>query len=65
MIGVGKFVRCLDRKYHTACLKCVVCRSVLGPEDDIFNKGGDPACSQLWQIQRLKTNQQRTREKFT
>jgi hypothetical protein len=45
MIGVGKFVRCLDRKYHTACLKCVMCRSVLGPEDDIFNKGGDPACA--------------------
>ncbi len=44
MIGAGKFVHCLERKFHTTCLKCVSCRTVLTPNDNIYNKDGEPAC---------------------
>jgi hypothetical protein len=46
MIGAGKFVHCLDNKFHVNCLKCRDCQTLLTPQDEIYNKGGEPACAQ-------------------
>ena len=44
-IAPGKFVRCLERKYHSACLRCYSCKALLGASAEIYKKDNEPHCS--------------------
>ena len=38
-------MRCIERPYHIACLKCGQCQKVLGAGDEIYKKNDQPHCA--------------------